>query len=111
MQIHTPIPKDPDIHLLAVSSFTNKHAKALGWLALPPRSPVHFTSTFASWFNLVERRYWIISQRAIRPASASAKDLISTIEQVVAVYPNSMTPFNSTAMADSILEMRQRLCS
>jgi putative transposase len=81
---------------------------------------VHYTPTYASWLNQVERwycfaearGYGIITQRAIRRGSfSSVKELIAKIEQFVEAYNKTKAPFNWTATADSILEKLQRLCS
>ena len=46
---------------------------------------VHYTRTYASWLNQVERWFGIITQRAIRRGSfSSVKELIAKIEQFVA---------------------------
>jgi putative transposase len=60
----------------------------------------------------VERWFVIITQKAIRRGSfSSVKELISRIEQYVAAYDKTKSPFKWTATADSILEKLQSLCS
>ena len=82
------------------------------WLAQRPRFHVHYTPTYASWLNQVERWFGIITQKAIRRGSCSSvKELINKIEQFVAAYDKTKVPFKWTATADSILEKLQRLCS
>lgn len=72
----------------------------------------HYTPTYASWLNQVERWFGIITQRAIRRGSfSSVKELIARIEQFVGAYNKNTAPFIWTATADSILEKLQRLCS
>ncbi|QPN60137.1 IS630 family transposase [Synechococcus sp. CBW1002] len=111
-QIETSVPDDLDIHLIVDNYCTHKHAKVRSWLAQRPRFHVHYTPTYASWLNQVERWFGIITQRAIRRGSfSSVKELIAKIEQFVAAYNKTRAPFNWTATADSILEKLQRLCS
>jgi putative transposase len=111
-QIEASAPKGLDIHLVVDNYCTHKHAKVRAWLAQRPRFHVHYTPTYASWLNQVERWFGIITQRAIRRGSfSSVKELIAKIEQFVAAYNKSKAPFNWTATADSILEKLQRLCS
>ena len=82
------------------------------WLAQRPRFHVHYTPTYASWLNQVERWFGLITQKAIRRGSfSSVKELIAKIEQFVAAYDKTKAPFQWTATADSILEKLQRLCS
>jgi hypothetical protein len=89
---------------------THKHAKVKAWLARRPRFHVHFTPTYASWLNLVERWFGIITQQAIRRGSLTkVKTLIQRIEQFVEHYNKSSRPFVWTATADSILAKVERL--
>jgi putative transposase len=77
-----------------------------------PSFHVHYIPTYASWLNLVERWFGIITQRTIRRGSfSSVKELIARIEQFVAADNKTKAPFSWTATVDSILEKLQRLCS
>jgi hypothetical protein len=59
----------------------------------------------------VERWFGLISQRAIRRGSfGSVKDLAQKIDQFVAAYNESCTPFMWQATAESIFEKISRLC-
>ena len=111
-RIDKEVPKDLELHLVVDNYCTHKHAKVKAWLAQHPRFHVHYTPTYASWLNQVERWFGIITQRAIRRGSFSnVKELIARIEKFVAHYNKSTVPFVWTATADSILEKLQRLCS
>jgi len=110
--IDASVPKDLDVHLVIDNYATHKHAKVKAWLARRPRFHVHFTPTYASWLNLVERWFGIITQQAIRRGTfSSVKDLVSKIDRFVEHYNAKSRPFVWTATADSILEKIQRLCS
>jgi putative transposase len=55
---------------------THKHAKVKAWLAQRPRYHVHYTPTYASWLNQLERWFGLITQQAIRRGSfSSVKEL------------------------------------
>ena len=111
-RIDKEVPKELDLHLIVDNYCTHKHAKVKAWLAQRPRFHVHYTPTYASWLNQVERWFGIITQKAIRRGSfSSVKELINKIEQFVAAYDKTKAPFQWTATADSILEKLQRLCS
>lgn len=71
-QIEKSVPEHLDIHLIVYNYCTHKHAKVRGWLAQRPRIHVHYTPTFASWLNQIERWFGIITQRAIRLGSFSS---------------------------------------
>jgi putative transposase len=109
--IEKSVPSEVDIHLIVDNYCTHKHAKVRAWLAQRPRFHIHFTATYSSWLNQVERWFGIITQRAIRRGIfRSVKELIAKIELFVSVHNKTKSPFICTATADSILEKIQRLC-
>ena len=110
--LDTCIPQELDVHLIVDNYATHKHAKVRTWLAKRPRYRIHYTPTYSSWLNQVERWFALISQRAIRRGSfRSVKDLIEKIDAFVQNYNRSHRPFVWTATADSILAKVARLCS
>ena len=75
---------------------------------------MHYTPTYASWINQVERWFGLITQQAIRRGSFSnVKELVHKTNDFVEHYNAQTSPFVWVATADSILAMieRQRLCS
>jgi len=93
-QIEKSVPEDLDVHLIVDNYCTHKHAKVRAWLAQRIHFHVHYTPTYASWLNQVERCYRFASLRlrdhhlrAIRRGSfSSVKELIAKIEQFVVAY-------------------------
>ena len=111
-RIDKNVPEDLEAHIVLDNYSTHKHAKVKGWLASHPRFHLHFTPTYSSWLNQVERWFGIITQRAIRRGSfCSVKELRQKIDQFVAAYNKNATPFMWHATADSILEKLERLCT
>ncbi len=109
--IDANVPPELDVHLVVDNYATHKHAKVKAWLAQRPRYHVHYTPTYGSWLNQVERWFGIISQRAIRRGSfKSVKELIEKIQQFIDGYNKNSTPFTWVATADSILQKIKRLC-
>ena len=110
--IDANVPDDLDIHLIVDNYATHKHAKVRRWLAARPRYHVHFTPTYASWLNQVERWFGIITQQAIRRGTfKSVKALVERIKRFVDTYNAQQSrPFMWTATADSILKKIARLC-
>lgn len=105
------VPENLDVHLIIDNYATHKHLKVRSWLAARPRYHVHFTPTYSSWLNQVERWFGLITQQAIRRGSfQSVKDLVNRIENYVRYYNTHKTPFIWTATADSILAKIERLC-
>lgn len=108
--IEASVPGDLDVHLIVDNYATHKHPRVRGWLARRPRFHLHFTPTYSSWLNQVERWFGIITQRAIRRGSFdSVADLRRKIEQFADHWNQHPRPFAWTASADSILEKLARL--
>jgi putative transposase len=106
------VPPELDVHLIVDNYATHKHPKVRTWLAQRPRYHPHYTPTYSSWLNQVERWFGLITQRAIRRGSfTSVKDLVQKIDAFVQQYNGSSRPFVWTATADSILQKIARLCS
>jgi len=109
--IDANVPADLDVHLVVDNYAPHKHPKTRAWLAKRPRFHVHFTPTYASWLNQVERWFGLITQRQIRRGSfVSAKDLIAKIDAFVQAYNANASPFVWTATAEAILDKIARLC-
>jgi transposase len=108
--IGTNVPAQFHVHLVIDDYATHNHPKVKAWLARRPRYQNHFTRTYASWLNQVERWFGIITQKAIRRGSvSSAKELAAKIKQFVEHSKASPRPFVWTATAESILAKIERL--
>ena len=109
--IEQNVPADLNVHLICDNYATHKHPKVRTWLARRPRYHVHYTPTYASWLNQVERWFGLITQQAIRRGSfKSVPDLVGRIRRYTEHYNLTARPFVWTATADSILAKIERLC-
>ena len=109
--IEANIPPDLDAHLVVDNYAAHKHPKVRAWLAARPRFHIHYTPTYASWLNQVERWFALLTERQIRRASfVSAKDLVEKINTFVQAYNGKAKPFVWTATSEAILEKVERLC-
>jgi transposase len=92
------------LHVVADNYATHKHPKVKAWLVKHPRITMHFTPTSASWMNMVEIFFGIITRQAIRRGTfTSVKDLIGAIETFIAGWNERCEPFVWTKTADNIL--------
>jgi transposase len=104
-------PADLTLHLIADNYATHKHPQVKAWLARHTRFHLHFTPTYSSWLNQVERWFGLITQQAIRRGSfRNVRQLVNKIEQYVAHYNEHKRPFVWTATADSILTKVESIC-
>jgi transposase len=93
------------LHIVCDNYATHKHPKVRAWLERHPRITLHFTPTTASWLNLVEAFFSILTRQAIhRGTFTSVPDLIAAIETYIDAYNQRCQPFVWTKTADDILE-------
>jgi putative transposase len=84
-QIEKSVSDEFDVHLIVDNYCIHKYPKVRAWLAQRERFRIHFTPTYASWINQVERWFGIITEHAIRRGNfRSIKELVPTIEMFVA---------------------------
>ena len=69
-----------ELHLICDNYGTHKHPAVTQWLAAHPRFQLHFTPTSASWLNLVERWFALITGQAIRRGSF---DNVARLEKAI----------------------------
>ncbi len=92
------------LHLVLDNDGTHTHATIRAWLAKHPRVHLHVTPTSASWMNLVEVFFAIITRQAIRRGSfPSVGDLIAAIRRFVDGWNQRCQPFVWVKDADDIM--------
>jgi transposase len=100
-----------DIHLILDNYGTHKTARVRRWLAAHPRFHVHFTPTSASWLNLVERWFGLLSEKQIkRGTHRSPRELEAAIRNYLRMTNDSPKPFVWHKTADEILGSVARYC-
>lgn len=109
--IEANVPEHLDVHLICDNYGTHRRARVKAWLARRPRFHLHFTPTYSSWLNQVERWFALITTQAIRRGSFdSVADLKRKIDEFVKHYSQHPKPFMWTATAESILAKIERPC-
>src|SRR5258708_3852985 len=102
--IEAQVPASLDIHLIMDNYGTHKTAIIRKWFAKRPRFHVHFTPTYGSWINLVERWFAELTNKRIRRGVfRSVKELEAAIREYIDVHNEDPTPFVWTKSADEIL--------
>ena len=92
-----------ELHLICDNYGTHQHPAVRQWLAAHSRCQLHFTPTSASWLNLVERWFGVISQQAIRRGSfESVAQLEQAITRFVQTWNQNAKPFVWTKTAQQI---------
>ena len=86
------MPTDQEIHVIMDNYCI--HKKCDLWLAEHPNVHFHYTPTSASWLNMVEIWFGILTRKAIRGASfKSCEELAVAIEEFTKAYNNKAEPF------------------
>jgi transposase len=110
--IDQAVPAELDIHLVMDNYITHKTKRTKAWLARHPRFHVHFTPTYSSWLNQVERFFALLTDRCIkRGVHRSTQALERDIRSFLKVTNDEPQPFVWTKSADQILENIRRFCS
>src|SRR6266540_2999955 len=109
--IDVSVPARLDVHLILDNYGTHKTPSIRRWLVSHPRFHLHFTPTSASWMNLVERWFGLLTERQIRRGThRSTREL----EQAIMAYLSSNNkhpkPFVWTKTADEIFTSIARFC-
>ena len=103
--IEAQVPASLDIHLIMDNYGTHKTATIRKWFAKRPRFHVHYTPTYGSWINLVERWFAELTNKRIRRGVfRSVKELEVAIREYIEVHNQDPKPFVWTRTADQILD-------
>lgn len=109
--IDAAVPEGLDVHLILDNYGTHKTALIGRWLAKRPHYHLHFTPTGASWINLVERFFALLTEKQIRRGiHRSTRELEQAIRHYLATYNQTAKPFVWTKTADQILASVARFC-
>jgi transposase len=102
--IESNVPETVDVHLVMDNYGTHKTPRIRNWLAKRPRFHVHFTPTYGSWLNQVERVFAELTTQQIKRGShRSTRQLEAAIREFMDERRASGRPFVWTKTADQIL--------
>ena len=102
-QLDKEIP-EKELHLILDNYGTQKQEDVQNWLKKHHRFHLHFTPTGASWMNMVEIWFGILTNQAIRRGSFdSVEHLIGAINAFMAHWNKGSKPFVWTKSAGKIL--------
>lgn len=109
-KIDAHVPDDLDVHLVCDNYGTHKSPAIKKWLAAHPRFHVHYTPTYSSWINQVERWFaYLTADLLQRGDHRSVQALEADIRRWVKTWNEDPKPFIWTKTAEQILESIARL--
>lgn len=108
-EIDKTVAVDLDVHVVLDNLSAHKAPPVQRWLVRHPRFHLHFTPTYASWLNLVERFFGLLTDEALRRGShTSVPELRKAILSYVETHNEQGKPFKWVKSADEILEGMRR---
>ena len=109
-RIDAQVPADLDVHLVADNYSTHKHPIVVRWLAAHPRFHMHFTPTYSSWINQVERLFAHVTADLLqRSDHRSVQALEADLRAWIKAWNDDPKPFIWAKTADQILQSLARL--
>jgi len=109
--INRSVPEDLDVHLVVDNVSTHKTPEIKRWLLRHPRFTLHFTPTYSSWINLIERWFAELTTKWLRRGThRSTKELEASIAHWVDEWNEDPKPFVWHKSADEILETLATYC-
>src|SRR3954463_6486153 len=109
-KIDDQVPDHLEVHLICDNYGTHKTPSITNWLTAHPRFHMHFTPTYSSWINQVERFFGLVTADLLqRSDHRSVQALEADIRAWVKAWNENPTPFMWTKSAEQILASLGRL--
>jgi transposase len=103
--IDREVPDHLAVHIVLDNVSTHKTPAIQRWLARHPRFTFHFTPTYSSWLNLVERWFAELTTKWItRGTHRSVRELTASIKTWITDWNDDPQPFVWHKTADEILD-------
>lgn len=104
-RINREVPDHLEVHIVSDNASTHKTEPIRRWLQRHPRFTFHFTPTYASWMNLVERWFAELTNKNIRRGThRSVQQLTDSINQWTEQWNQNPTPYTWHKTADEIFD-------
>jgi transposase len=100
------------VHVICDNLSAHKAPAVQRWLLAHPRFVLHFTPTYSSWINQVERWLAELQRRCLeRGVFCSLDELTTALDDWIKLWNETARPFTWTKTADQILDRICRYCS
>jgi transposase len=107
--IDARVETEQEVHVVLDNLSAHKAPAVHRWLLRHPRFQFHFTPTYASWLNLVERFFGLLTAKALKRGShTSIPQLRAAILAYVDAHNERGVPFKWVKTADEILDKMRR---
>ncbi len=103
-ELDTNVPDDLEVHIILDNASAHKSALIRRWLERHPRFHFHYTPTYSSWMNLVERWFSALTTKKLRRGvHRSVRELVDAIREFIDVHNRTGKPYVWVKTADEIL--------
>jgi len=111
-KINREVPAELDVHVILDNLSAHKTPQVQQWLLRHKRFHFHFTPTYGSWMNLVERWFSALTTKKLqRSAHTSVKALADDIRAWAETWNENPKPFTWHKTADEILQRLAGYCT
>ena len=111
-KVNREVPAELDVHVILDNLQTHKTPQVHRWLLRHRRFHFHFTPTYGSWMNLVERWFSALTTKKLkRSAHRNVKELAADILDWAATWNENPRPFVWSKSAEQILERLASYCA
>ena len=98
-----------ELHVILDNSSTHSTPEIRQWLEAHPNVSFHFTPTSASWLNMIEAWFGILTRKSVRRGSfPSVKSLVQHIRDYIEHWNEHPTPFVWTKKPAEIIRKALR---
>lgn len=98
-----------ELHIILDNSSTHSTPAVQAWLAAHPHVHFHFTPKGASWLNMVEAWFSVLTRKSVRRGSfETVRALVRHIERYIAEWNAHPTPFVWTKAPAAIIKKAVR---
>jgi transposase len=111
-RVDAVVPEELSVHMIVDNSSIHAAPEVRRWLRSHTRFHVHFTPTYSSWLNLIERWFAKLTDDALRRGShCSTRALENAIVNYINASNDTPKAFIWTKTADEILASVARFCA
>ena len=104
-ELDAAVDPDLEVHVILDNLSAHKAPAVKRWLLRHPRFVLHFTPTYSSWLNFVERFFALLTDEALtRRSFTSVPQLRRAIREYIDAHNEDCRPFQWTKTADEILD-------
>jgi len=111
-KVNREVPAELEVHVILDNLSTHKTPEVHAWLLRHKRFHFHFTPTYGSWMNLVERWFSALTTKKLqRSAHRSVNALADDIRDWVENWNQNPKPFTWHKTAEEILDRLAGYCT